>query len=63
MRLLLGLALAFAACTQGSDEPDTSVSETRFDPLPLQPAPAINWADWGKPCNAHIYGLRSCTSL
>lgn len=65
VRLLVGLALALAlaACTQGVGEPDTSVSEAPFGPLAPQPAPAINWDDWGNACGAWIYGLRSCLSL
>lgn len=63
MRLLVGLAFALAACTQGAEEPATSVRETHFDPLPSQQAPAIDWNDWGNACSARIYGLRSCLSL
>lgn len=63
MRLLVGLVIALSACTQSADGPETSVHEAPFDPLPLQPAPAINWNDWGHACDARIVGSRSCLAL
>jgi hypothetical protein len=63
MRLLAGIVFVLAACAEDAGQPATSVTETHFDPLPQQPAMPINWADWGRPCNAGIYGLHTCTAL
>lgn len=70
MRFLVGLAFALAACAGETAEPETSVVETRFEPLPAQqvpatslPAPPINWADWGQACPAGILGLHPCRAL
>lgn len=58
-------SVVLAACAGQAEEPETGVLEAQFGPAPtqpatLQPAPAIDWADWGQACPAGIYGVHPC---